>query len=78
MSKETITFRLDSEKRKSLDEIALLLERDRSFVLNEAINAYLEMHSWQLDHIQEGIRQADAGEFASPEEVAAIFAKWRK
>lgn len=78
MSKETITFRLDSEKRKSLDEIALLLDRDRSFVLNEAINTYLEIHSWQLDHIKEGVRQADTGEFASPEEVAAIFAKWRK
>jgi predicted transcriptional regulator len=78
MSKETITFRLDSEKRKSLDEIAVLLDRDRSYVLNEAINAYLEIHSWQLEHIKEGLRQSDAGEFASPEEVAAKFAKWRK
>ncbi|MBH8566868.1 CopG family ribbon-helix-helix protein [Nostoc sp. CENA67] len=78
MSEETITFHLDSEKRKSLDEIALLLDRDRSYVLNEAINAYLEIYSWQLDHIKEGLRQADAGEFATPEEVAAAFAKWRK
>ncbi|WP_225896622.1 CopG family ribbon-helix-helix protein [Amazonocrinis nigriterrae] len=78
LSEETITFHLDSEKRKSLDEIALLLDRDRSYVLNEAINAYLEIYSWQLDHIKEGLRQADAGEFATPEEVAAAFAKWRK
>ncbi|MBD1930341.1 MULTISPECIES: CopG family ribbon-helix-helix protein [Cyanophyceae] len=78
MSKETITFRLDTEKKIALDEIASGIERDRSFVLNQAIDAYLEVHSWQLDHIKEGLRQADAGEFASDEEVAAAFAKWRK
>ncbi len=78
MSKETITFRLDAEKKIALDEIASGIERDRSFVLNQAIDAYLEVHSWQLDHIKEGLRQADAGEFASDEEVAAAFAKWRK
>ena len=77
MSKETITFRLDAEKKIALDEIASGIERDRSFVLNQAIDAYLEVHSWQLDHIKEGLRQADAGEFASDEEVAAAFAKWR-
>lgn len=78
MSKETIIFRLDAEKKIALDEIASGIERDRSFVLNQAIDAYLEVHSWQLDHIKEGLRQADAGEFASDEEVAAAFAKWRK
>ncbi len=78
MSKETITFRLDAEKKIALDEIASGIERDRSFVLNQAIDAYLEVHSWQLDHIKEGLRQADAGEFASDEEVAAALAKWRK
>ncbi len=78
MSKETISFRLDAEKKIALDEMASGIERDRTFVINQAIDAYLEVHSWQLDHIKEGLRQADAGEFASDEEVAAAFAKWRK
>ena len=78
MNQKTITFSLDAQKCQSIDEIALLLKCDRSYVLNEAINAYLEIHSWQLDHIKEGVRQADAGEFASPEEVADVLAKWRK
>ncbi len=78
MSKETITFRLDSSKRKALDEIASLLDRDRSYILNEAIESYLEVYSWQVEHIQEGLRQASSGEFATKEEVATAFAKWRK
>lgn len=78
MSKDTITFRLDPEKRAALDEIAEGLDRDRTYVLNEAIELYLELHRWQVAHILEGIRQADAEEFATDEEVEAAFARWRR
>lgn len=78
MSQEIITFSLDTEKIKALDEIASVFDRDRSDLLKEAIDSYLQVYQWQLDHIKEGLRQADAGEFASDEEVAAAFAKWRE
>jgi predicted transcriptional regulator len=37
-----------------------------------------EVPHWQIEHIQEGIRQADAGEFASDADVEAAFSRWRK
>jgi predicted transcriptional regulator len=76
MPRESVTFRLDAEKRAELDAVAKALDRDRSYVLNEAVGAYLEVHRWQLAHIHESIRQADAGEFAADEEVAAAFDRW--
>ena len=78
MEKVTITVRVDSGKKMALDEIAAGQDRDRSYILNQAIDAYIETHRWQSAHIEEGLRQADAGEFASDDEVAAAFAKWRK
>ncbi len=78
MKRQTVTFRLDAAKRKVLDAIAAELDRDRSHVLNEAISQYLEVQHWQFEHIKEGLRQADAGEFARKSEVTAAFAKWRK
>lgn len=78
MNKRTITFRVDAHKRKALDAIAVGIDRDRSYVLNEAIDNYLEVHRWQMAHIKEGIRQADAGKFATAREVASAFARWRK
>lgn len=78
VSKETITFRIEAEKREALDAIAALMDRDRSYVLNEAISAYLEINQWQLEHIKYGMRQADAGEFATEAEVKAAFDKWRR
>ena len=45
-----------------MDIIAAGIDRDRSYVLNEAIDNYLGVHRWQVAHIKEGLRQADAGE----------------
>ena len=75
MSKQNITFRIDSDKKLALDAIAAGMNRDRSFVLNEAVAAYIEMYQWQLEEITKGIAEADAGDFASDEEVKAMFTK---
>jgi len=77
MPKDAITVRLEADKRDQLDKLATVFDRDRSYVINAAIDAYLDVHRWQLDHIEEGLRQAEAGEFASPEEVTAAFARLR-
>lgn len=71
------TLTIDAARRDALDAIAHATHRDRDAVLTDAIDAYLEVQRWQADHIAEGLRQADAGEFASDEEVAAAFARWR-
>lgn len=78
MIKSTITFRLDASKKKALDHIAKGIERDRSYILNEAIDTYLEIHQWQLGHIRKGLHQANSGHFASESEVKTAFQKWRK
>lgn len=75
MSKENVTFRLDPDKRAALDAIAAGMERNLTYVLNQAINAYLEMHQWQLQEIQQGIAEADAEDFASEQEVSAVFTR---
>lgn len=78
MRRETVTFRVDADKKRALDAIAAGLDRDRSYVLNEAIRFYLEIYRWQVEHVKEGLRQANAGRFASESEVAGAFARWRK
>ena len=75
MAKATVTFRVDTEIKDSLDAIAAATNRDRSGVINEALNAYVDLYQWQADHIREGIRQADAGEFASAAKVKRVLSK---
>lgn len=77
MGQTTVSFRTAEEKLLSLNAIATALDRDRSYVLNEAISAYLELYGWQNDHIKEGLRQANAGEFATPAEVERALGQRR-
>ncbi len=78
MGKETVTFRVDTGTRKTLDVIAASIDRDRSYVLNEAVKAYVDAHQWQVEHIIRGVKQADARKFASDAEVKEAFARWHK
>ena len=78
MSEETISVRIPSEKTAALDTIAAETDRDVRVVLEEAESAYLDLHAWQRAHIEEGLRQADAGAFASEAEVREAFARWRR
>lgn len=75
MSKENITFQIDKDKKAALDAIAARINRDRNYVINEALAAYLEIYQWQIEEIQKGIAEADAGDFADVREVKATFAK---
>lgn len=77
MSKEPITFRTESKKRVALDAIASALDRDRSYILNQAVDTYLEIYQWQTEHIKEGKRQAKAGEFVEETEWRGAFNRHR-
>jgi predicted transcriptional regulator len=76
MAREAVTIRMDSEKRAALDAVAAALGRDRSDLIDAAIDAYLDAYRRQVAHIEEGVRQADAGELASDAEVAALFERF--
>ena len=77
MDKQTVSFRLDTEKVEALDDLAKALDRDRTYLLNEAVEAYLDVQQWQLEHIRAGIRQADAGKLIEHAQIKKLAGKWR-
>lgn len=68
-----INFNLEQSKQEALDAIASLMERDRSYLLNEAANAYLTMHEWQLKDLRHSLQEAEKADFASEAEVATVL-----
>ena len=64
MAKHGVSLRIDDEKIKQLDRLAEVSKRDRTFIINEAIEAYLDTNKWQIEHIKASLTQADRGEFA--------------
>jgi predicted transcriptional regulator len=75
MAKETMTIRIEPGVRAALDAIAATADRDRTWVVNEALNAYMETHRWQVEHIQQGLREADAGKFVSAAGVKKVISR---
>jgi predicted transcriptional regulator len=73
-NRKTISFRLESHKVAALDKLAKAQTRDRTFLLNEAVDAYLDVQRWQIEYIREGVAQAEAGMGTDHEDVRA---KWK-
>ena len=73
MKKVNVSCRLDTEAVAFLDTLGRNVDRDRSYLIKDAVDNYIEMHRWQLEEIKKAISEADAGDFASDAEVAAVF-----
>jgi predicted transcriptional regulator len=73
MPKETVTFRIDADTRAALDRLTATTDRDRGSLINDAVEAYLDVHNWQVTHIETGLAQAESGAFASEADVAALW-----
>jgi predicted transcriptional regulator len=70
------TVRLDADTLNALDQLADRTERSRNWLVAKAVQDYVALNAWQLEKIETGLREADAGEFASDEEVARVRAKF--
>ncbi len=71
-----ISFVTQTGKRKRLDGIAGAFGKNLSAVINEALDQYIELHEWQLAHIQKGMEAGRRGDFARGAEVKAFFDKY--
>lgn len=75
---KTVSFRTNSKKIEALDALAALQERDRSYLLNQAVDNLLDLHQYHVSLIENGIREADAGELVDHVEVKEMMSKLRQ
>lgn len=66
---KTISFRARSEKIDALDELAAAQDRPRSYLINEAISNYIELHAYQDSLVRKGMEAARKGQVVNHEEV---------
>ena len=72
----TMTIRLDDDLKEQLERLAAATQRSKSFLAAEAIREFIELNEWQVREIQQAIKEADAGEFASDAEIVQTLSKW--
>jgi RHH-type rel operon transcriptional repressor/antitoxin RelB len=73
----TMTIRLEGEVKDRLDQLAASTQRSKSFLAAEAIREFVENNEWQIAETRAALAEADAGDFASDEDVVAVARKWK-
>ena len=77
-SLKTISFRISSKAVDTLDALAETMDRDRSYLLNEAVERYLELNEYHIKLIKKGLRAAEAGDFVPDAEMKKLIARMRR
>jgi predicted transcriptional regulator len=54
-----LSVRLDVTTKKRLEALAKRQRRSKSYLAAEAISAYVDAESWQLDEIRAGLAELD-------------------
>ena len=74
----TISFRIAADKVAALDTIAKAMDRDRSYLLNEAVENYLSEQQSFVAMVNEGREDIRAGRTVSHEEVVRMVDEWER
>jgi predicted transcriptional regulator len=75
-SPRIISFRIAPEKVAELDLIAKSMDRDRSYLLNEAVENYLGEQRRFAAMVEEGLEASRKGELIDDEDVGLMIDSW--
>lgn len=66
---EQFSLRLPKATKDRLQELADATGRTKAFLAQDAIEKYLELESWQIRAIQDGIKDVDEGRVISYRDI---------
>jgi len=74
--KVNVTFRMGKKRVEALDELGKCYDRDRSYLVNEAVEEYLARREWQLEEVKRALAEVAEGKFLTEEEFLRDVASW--
>jgi len=78
MKTKTVSMSLSPELAKKFTLLSKAINRSKSYLAAEAIEAYVNDQLWQIEAIIEGIKEADEGRLATDQQVQKPFEKCGK
>lgn len=71
-----LSTRVPQRMKADLDRLAKTTGRTRNTLVEEAIQRFIDQQRWQIAEIEAGIQEANAGHFASDEEMDELWAEF--
>ena len=72
----TMTIRLELELKSRLDKLSATTRRSKSFLAAEAVREFVEINEWQIQEIENAVKEANAGDFSTDQELQSVLNKW--
>ena len=70
------TIRVNDDMLGRIDSLANTLTRSRSWVINQAIERFIDYEEWFVQEVKDGLKEIELGKIATDDEVTAKFRKW--
>ena len=74
----SMSMRLPAPLFEKLGQLADATGRTKSYLAVQAIQDFVDREAWQIAEIEQALREADAGDFATDAEMDALDAKWSR
>jgi predicted transcriptional regulator len=71
-----LSLRIRPELTREINALASALDRPKSWVVERAVEAYLETQRWQIEAIEAGVAAAYAGKVVPHKAVQAWIDSW--
>ena len=75
MAEKTTTIRMDTRTMKRIDGLARAMSRSRAWVINRAVEQYLEYEEWFVAEVEKGLEEASAGNLIDHD---AVVKRWER
>ena len=73
----TVSCRLNADDVKFLDTLGCHTDRDRSYLIKQAVSSFIEQQRWQVEEVQRALEEAEQGKVLTDTQFDADVAKWR-
>lgn len=74
--KVNVTCRMGKDRVAALDALGKCDDRDRSYLVNEAVEEYLARRAWQVEQVELARKEVAEGKFFTDEEFMADVKTW--
>jgi RHH-type rel operon transcriptional repressor/antitoxin RelB len=73
----SMTISMEPHLQERLEQLAQATHSSKSLLATKAILEFVELNEWQLSETRAAIKEADAGDFASAQQVKDVMNKWQ-
>jgi predicted transcriptional regulator len=76
-TEKTTTVRMESRTLKRVDGLANAISRSRAWVINQAVERYLDYEEWFVSEVKQALKEAERGRLLDHESVAKRWERKR-